>query len=46
MAALCFVLGFLFVCFLARGMHIVLLWPACLSQAGAADVRQSGRAVR
>lgn len=31
--------------FLARGMHIVLLWPACLSQAGAADVRQPGRAV-
>lgn len=46
MAALCFVLVFLFVCFLAGGMHIVSLWPACLSQAGAADVRQPGRAVR
>lgn len=36
----------LFVWFLARGMHIVSLWPACLSQAGAADLRQPGRAVR
>lgn len=45
-AALCFVLGFFCLfALLARGTHIVLLWPACLSQAGAADVRQPGRAV-
>lgn len=45
MAALCFVLEVCFFVFLARGTHIVLLWPACLSQAGAADIRQPGRAV-
>lgn len=45
--AVCIVLCFgLFVCLLACGMHIVSLWPACLSQAGAADIRQPGRAVR
>lgn len=26
-------------------MHIVLVWAACLSQAGAADLRQLGRAI-